>query len=108
VGRGAFHRWLRTLPFHRQRSLNAVAASANPFKRAVAARYSLSGKRRRETLAQDPCWYVRLMVAMNPLCCEAILGSLLADPHPRVRNCAASRIGALAEEREFKPASTTR
>ena len=108
VGRGAFHRWLRTLPFHRQRSLNAVAASANPFKRAVAARYSLSGKRRRETLAQDPCWYVRLMVAMNPLCCEAIIGSLLADPHPRVRSCAASRIGALAEEREFKPASTTR
>jgi hypothetical protein len=48
------------------------------------------------------------MVAMNPLCCEAILGSLLADPHPRVRSCAASRIGALAEEREFKPASTTR
>ena len=108
VGRGAFHRWLRTLPFHRQRSLNAVAASANPFKRAVVARYALSGKRRREQLAQDPCWYVRLMVAMNPLCCEAILGSLLADSHPRVRSCASSRIAALAEEREFKPASNTR
>ena len=108
VGRGAFHRWLRTLPFHRQRSLNATAASANPFKRAVAARYSLSGKRRRAQLAQDPCWYVRLMVAMNPLCCEAILAGMLADPHPRVRSCAASRIGALAEEREFKPASAAR
>ena len=108
VGRGAFHRWLRTLPFHRQRSLNATAASANPFKRAVAARYALSGKRRRAQLAQDPCWYVRLMVAMNPLCCEAILAGMLADPHPRVRSCAASRIGALAEEREFKPASAAR
>ena len=70
-----------------------LAASLNPYRRAVAAGVYRAGKRRLRKLAADKCWYVRAMTAKNGHDIEPdMLARLMEDPHPVVREQAHKRV----------------
>ncbi len=73
--------------------LTFLAASSNPYRRALVAGIYRAGKRRLRKLAADPCWYVRAKTAANGQDLEPhVLAKLAEDPHPLVRQKALARI----------------
>ncbi len=73
--------------------LTFLAASSNPYRRALVSGIYRAGKRRLRKLAADPCWYVRAKTAANGQDLEPhVLAKLAEDPHPLVRQKALARI----------------
>ncbi len=73
--------------------LTFLAASSNPYRRALVSGIYRAGKRRLRKLSADPCWYVRAKTAANGQDLEPhVLAKLAEDPHPLVRQKALARI----------------
>ena len=69
--------------------MNALEASRNPYKRAMATGIYGAGKRRLHRLAADRCWYVRAMTAKYGHKVDLdLLKTLASDPHTIVQECA--------------------
>lgn len=79
--------------------MSTLAASRNPYIRAMAAGTYGAGKRRQQRLAADRCWYVRAMTAkFGHDVDKELLETLAEDSHPLVQECALRRLGRSKEE----------